>query len=998
MKLRIILIILTVILYNVITQCQILPFIDYSLKDGLVSDNIQAICQDSKGYIWIGTGEGISAFDSRIFHNYYSNDGLSSNNITCIASDKKIPGSIWVGTTSGVNRFTNGKFIRYGQNLPSTMKNINSVFVDKDDNVLCGTDSGFYIIQDNNIKLINNYKIGSVNSFAQISANEIFIASDLGLFSYDLSLNQLKHLTLPNLKNSKIILTLADKDKILFAVSSSGILYRIYKNEIQNFNIKFIPTSIVEDGLNNLWIGGTLGLYKLNKKFSSSSFLKKYTIENGLVQNNISSLYVDKENILWIGTLVNGVSKLTYPNLFRFKISKKYNTGDWASSACDANSHFWISLTGYAMEIWADKNMLWHEYIHKLKDYHSNLLATFFCSNNKKLLVTNPSGVIYIYDIIQNNSLSNIHSQLKLIEKIDLSRRFKFYSIYKTITDADGNLWCSALNLGIIVMDNTKQRKVIKIYKKEDGLPDNSIREIYQDHQGNMWFGGYDGGLSVFSIGKISAEIKKEKTNSKNYIKQFTIDNGLPDNGVRAIIENNLNEIVIGTRYGGVVIYDNRHFRTLTKSSGLYSNAIWSMLKSTNGNIWLGTQSGVQELNKYYQPTYKLFEVLPKVPYYSICSAPNGDLCLANQSDIFIYQRLSVPIYNKNLPIYINNVLIDGQKINIHKNFTLRDDQNTITFEYIGIINRQQRDLRYKYRLIGFDKNWNTVTAKNPLTYAALRPGKYTFQVLAMSENYLKSKYPAEISFIIQSPFYFQLWFILLAVVLAITIIYFISRIGVRQQLEIEKLRNKIASDLHDDIGLGLTKIAILSENASRDELKSYQINSGNLTEKEKFSGNKSLERIGKISRSLIDSMVDVIWSIDPKFDTVEDFISHFKAYAYEVCEAKNIKLNIYTTGIENVKVNSQCKRSLQLITKESLNNALKYSNCTTFIMSLSIVSKNLTLILEDNGYGFDTRESTTGRGLADISKQVGDLKGSFRIISSKDKGTKLIINFLVQK
>ena len=998
MKLRITLFILTVILYCGITQSQILPFINYSLKDGLVSDNIQAICQDSKGYIWIGTGEGISAFDSRQFHNYYSDDGLSSNSITSIASDNKILGSIWVGTTSGVDRFTNGKFIRYGQNLPSTMKNINSVFVDRNDNVFCGIDSGFYIIQNDKIKLINNYKIGSVYSFAQCSGNEIFVASDMGLFSYNLAANTLKNIALPNLKNSKIFLTLADKDKILFVVSSSGILYRIYKSEIRYFNVKFIPTSIVEDEFNNLWIGGTQGLYKLNKNFSPSSLLTKYTVDNGLAQNNISSLYIDKENILWIGTLVNGISKLTYPELVKFTISKQYHTASWAYSACDANSHFWISFTGYALEVWADKDKVWHEYVHKLKNYDSNQLASFFCSKGTRLFVTNPSGMIYTYDIIQNNPLSNIPSQIKLKKKIDLSSRFKFYGIYKTLVDADGNLWCSALNLGVIVMDNTKQRRVIKIYKKSDGLPDNSVREIYQDHQGNMWFGGYDGGLSVFSIGKISADIKKEKTNSKNYVKHFNVKNGLPDNGVRAIIEDNINEIVIGTRYGGVAIYDNGHFRILTKSSGLYSNAIWSILKSANGNIWLGTQSGVQELNKDYLPTYKLFEVLPKVPYYSISSAPNGDLCFANQSEIFIYRELRIPNYNKNLPIYINNVLIDGQKIKVNKNLTLRDDQNTITFEYIGIINRHQRDLSYKYRLIGLDKNWNTVTTKNSLTYAALRPGEYTFQVLAMSGNYLKSNYPAEISFYIQSPFYFQLWFILLAVILAITIIYFISRIGVRQQLEIEKLRNKIASDLHDDIGLGLTKIAILSENALSDELKTYQSKSENPAEIEKFSRNKSLERVGKISRSLIDSMVDVIWSIDPKFDTVQDFISHFKTYAYEVCEAKNIKLSIVTKGIENVKVNSQCKRSLQLITKESLNNALKYSQCTTFKVSLSIVNKNLTLILEDNGIGFDIRESTTGRGLSDISKQVRDLKGSFKITSSKDEGTKLIINFLVQK
>ncbi len=951
------------------------------------------------GYLWIGTGEGLSVFDSKQFHNYYTTDGLSSNSITSISADKKNPGSVWIGTDqNGVDLFRNGKFLHFGQYLPLRMKIINSVYADYNDDVFCGTDSGFYMIRNNNVKLTTALKIGSVYCFAQTSSDKVLIGASKGLFIFNPGTGKIESVNLPNLKHGSILSMITDKDKIIFASSSNGKIYRISSDGIKYYNLNFAPRTIAEDEIGNLWLGATDGLYKLNKNFSSRSSLTKFTSDNGLIENNISALYRDRENILWIGTNDNGISKLTYPNLIRFKIPKKYSTASWSSSACDVNGHFWISLAGYAMEVWMDKDESWHNFIHPLKKYYSRNYAYFYCANSNKLIVTNPSGLIFIYDIIQKNPLSDTPSQMILREKINLSNKYKFYVIYQTLEDANGYLWCSALDLGVIVLDNTAKRNVVKIYSKADGLPDNSVREIYQDQQGNIWLGGYDGGLSMFSHGKILSDILKERSSEKNYIIHFSTANGLPDNGVRSIIENDLNEIIIGTRYGGIAIYNNGKISTVTKTNGLISNAIWSMTKSAKGNVWLGTQSGIQELDENNKPTYKLFEGLPKVPYYSICSAADGDLCFANQSDIYIYQPLKIIDSKIGLPIYINRLLINGQQSKVENNLTLDNGQNTITFEFLGILNRQQKDLIYKYRLLGISKNWSELTNKNSVTYAALRPGMYSFQVMAMSGKYLVSEHPAVINFIIQSPFYFQLWFIMLMIVSAVIIIFFISRIRIKRQLEIEKLRNKIAADLHDEIGSGLTKIAILSENALRETLANYQPNGDGQTDPEKLFKNKSLERVGKISRALVDSMIDVIWSIDPKYDSLQDFVSNFKTYAYEVCEAKNIKLIVETSGIQNVKANAQTKRSLQLITKEALNNALKYSECHTFKISLSIINKSINLILEDDGIGFDINASSKGRGLFNISKHVRELNGSFNINSDKDGGTKLIIKFPVLK
>lgn len=142
----------------------------------------------------------------------------------------------------------------------------------------------------------------------------------------------------------------------------------------------------------------------------------------------------------------------------------------------------------------------------------------------------------------------------------------------------------------------------------------------------------------------------------------------------------------------------------------------------------------------------------------------------------------------------------------------------------------------------------------------------------------------------------------------------------------------------------------------------------------------------------------NAIWSIDPKYDSLKDFIFNFRTYANEVCETKNIKLFIETKEIENVKVNSQIKRSLQLVSKEALNNALKYSGCSIIKYSLVVENKGINLSIEDNGAGFDPEKVKYGHGLFNMDKNAKELSGSFKCEPIPGKGTKILIKFPIHK
>ena len=967
------------------------------MKDGLTSDNIHSICQDSLGYIWIGTGEGLSKFDSKEFHNYSITTGLTSEKIFEVVADKKNPGVVWIGTDGGVDKYIDNKFKAFGSGLSSSMKVIDALYLNENNILWCGTDSGLFNIENDSINLFpNTFKFGYISSINSDLNGNIWFASERGIFKLSVKNKLLTHVVLPKRLTQQVSQLYRNKKGEIWAATLGGYLYKIYpysKSPVY-INLQASILKIIEDEKNNLWIGTSRGIFKFRESDFAYNFHELLTTENGLLENNISALLFDRENILWVGTNDDGLQKLVHQNLFKFHIPKKYISENYASTSVDTNNHFWISLADGLMETWQDKSKKWHIHFHLLKqDSSNNYLPDIYCSNTNLIYMAYSNGIIKIYKIVNKEPLSTNPSNLKLNKHFNLADKLKFYGIFTIYCDKRNYIWCSALDLGVVVIGPTRKRKIVKIYTEGDGLPDNSVRKIFEDSNGNFWFGGYDHGLSEFSYGKVLSDLKLKLNHNLIYTHYYTSINGLPDNSIRSISEDKNGDLLIGTRYGGLAILSGNKFRIISRKQGLFSNAIWSITKTPGKEFWLGTQSGVQEISANLKPELILNNELPKEPYYSISCSKNNVLCFVNNTDIYIFEPSLETGKILPPPIYLSHLLVNGQEVKIKNNLSFASFQNTITFDFIGIVNRSENLTNYLYRLLNVNKKWNLLRDHNSITYASLRPGSYTFQVIAEDNNNIKSTHPAELTFTIAEPFYEQWWFISIILIIIILSIVIAAKIRIHRLLAIEKIRTRIAADLHDEIGSGLTRIAILSENALRDE-KSNDKSSDDSAEK--YSRTNSIERVGKISRNLVDSMIDVIWSIDPKYDSLNDFIFNFRTYANEVCEAKNIKLFIDTKNIDKVKVNSQIKRSLQLVSKEALNNALKYSGCTTIKYSFTVRYKEINIQIEDNGKGFEIGKVKLGHGLYNMEKNIKALSGTFICEPILGKGTKISIKFPV--
>jgi two-component sensor histidine kinase len=284
---------------------------------------------------------------------------------------------------------------------------------------------------------------------------------------------------------------------------------------------------------------------------------------------------------------------------------------------------------------------------------------------------------------------------------------------------------------------------------------------------------------------------------------------------------------------------------------------------------------------------------------------------------------------------------------------------------------------RYYYQLQGIDKDWHFVGKSGEVEFASLSPGNYTLLLKGENSNGITAANIIKIGFYIRLPFWRTWWFLTLLFCAIGGIFYSTYRYRLNQHLKIEKLRNKISLDLHDDIGSTLSSISILSDMALHGKKN---------TEPEREN---MLKEIKENSISLMEKMDDIVWSINPKNDSLINLFTRIQSFASKLFEAKEINYQINIgENIKNVRLPMEFRQHIYLIMKEAINNLVKYSDCTEARINVSNQSSLLSISIMDNGKGFDTQKAVSGNGIMSMKKRAEMMKAHIEIQSEKDKGT----------
>ncbi len=727
---------------------QSLSFKYFTSDDGLAQNSVYSMLQDSKGYIWIGTEGGLSKFDGLKFINYTKIDGLPDNHVRNVFED--FQKNIWVGTNKGLAKYSNGKFeSKFSETLGSTI--VYSILQDSSNAIYFITDSeGIYKLEDDKINKVvfpSNLSNVLIKSAIIDNTNVIWLAtSNSGIIKYEIDFNAFSTFNSGNgLLNDTIHILYKDDKENIWVGSEQGInlivddqILNPFKNKDNEIG-KII--SISKDINNFIWIGSSEdGLYKYDGKN-----ITKYSDQNGLSSNTISSILVDSRGDIWFGTWYGGICKLTVEQFEVFSIKNGLSNDIVFSINQDKYNRMWfghigdgisISNNGAFQNLTTDDGLI------------DNNIASIYKSKNDNIWIGSQGGVTkYNYEKFTSYTLDDGLADNWVL------------SIHE---DYLGNMWFGT-RMGVTKFDGSK----FVSFGTEEGFPNDWVWDIFEDNQNRLWFATDDSGLVLLE---------------NNKFKRLTIENGLPLNDLFSITQDRFGVYWIATDGGGLVRYDGKSFETITISNGLPSNTCYFLFEE-GPYLYIGTTKGIArfEYSLFKEKGSSAFKVYSKKDGLISSEMNTGSYFRDKDRNLWFGTEKGVVKFSPYLkpklapsPMYIKQVrIIDGRTetdTSDVKELNLDHNQNSLRFDFIGLSFSSPENMIYSYILDGLDEKW-TETNEHLITYRSLSPGNYIFKVKCRNSDGIWSDY-AKLNIFISPPIWQTWWFLSLVSILILSLIY----------------------------------------------------------------------------------------------------------------------------------------------------------------------------------------------------------------------------------
>ncbi len=951
-------------------------------KNSLPDNDVLQICEDSNGNIWMVSTVGpLTKYNSQTgnFLTYKHDDkdeyALSSDAVNCIVAGQN--GSIWIGTNdAGLCWYDpdTDHFIDYGKNhlLPDTLcsKTIFSLMMDHTGSLWIGTNKGVNVFDPVHNKFLA-YKPDDQNKFALNNGQNCLYEDHSG----------------------KIWIGYIDGQGVACLNPSNGQVKHYLHSEFDPNSLSGNNVnSITEDHNNTIWIATYSGLsaYQPNTD-NFKVYLADNKDEHTLGNNSVMSLYEDRSGVLWIATYGGGLNTLDHGDkkfmIYQQNFDSDYVTNFPLELYKNHEGNILIGTFGAGVKLLAPETGEFKTYLFNKvqnKGHYFNACYCIFEAADGRLWVGTStdglhtldlkSGLFTIWHSNSNNADTVAYNQINCIAE-----------------DNTGQLWLGT-NSGLKCFD-LKTKTYLdfnKLYNDKKHLSEGDIECVYFDQDGILWFGGAAGGLKLLNT----------KTGGlENFMHDGGNSNSISNNVVNCFYDDGKGIIWVGTS-AGLNSFDrkNKQFTAYTTRDGLPGNSVTGIVADNNGNLWLSGDEGICRFTppdlinaKAICRNYNMSDGLPGNEYYNntCVKGDDGTLYFGSNAGVVTFKPDDLKDNTFIPPVLItdfslfNKIIMPNDSTGIlklpadeTKEIKLSYRQNNFTFTYSALSFIHPEKNHYAYKLENYDKDWiYTDASKRFANYTNLDPGKYIFHVKASNNDGIWNETPTEMILIITPPMWQTWWFRTLMIVFIAGLIYAGYRIRLREIVRLQNIRNKISGDLHDDIGSTLNSISVYSAVAKLDTEKQAQ----------------ALEMIGEASRKIIDSMSDIVWTINPENDSFENIILRMRSLAFNLFRAKNIEFTFLADeSLNNIKLSIEKRRNFFLIFKESINNIIKYADATIVSIQLEKINSFIKLTIHDNGKGFDTSMPHNGNGLNNMKNRSKEMKADLKIESEIGTGTSL--------
>lgn len=954
---------------------QVVPHQKYTSKDGLISDRISIISQDNNGMMWFGSIFGICRYNGQYFEKLPLLPQQEQKSVTGIIPFKNAVFAGF-GFNGGLGEFTRGKIIPYSFKNNQQENSLTPMCI-ADSSVLALAGYKLYMLSNGRsefvVDLTKCFDSPVLITSMLHQPTQLWVGTNSGLYLFEKKNKKIfflkKVLTGTNItslcedanKNIWIEGAADGIQTVGFCTPKGG--YESYKVLMKSSQI--IPVTYNSNGSDGFWgINYSKGLFHLSADRTVSYY-------PGVVDLNsyISYIYSDRENNIWIGN-DPGVIKISLLNSRSFYFDK----------VAAAAGHLTIKSNGSILACNSkDLFVIAHDKIEKWPEFMTKedkgLMGTFAEIDDHSIWCNRWDVGLWRLSMMKNKPIvAKKYFKTFNGEEIHVSALIK----------GQGNtFWAGGDKL--YRLDDKKIVEVIELPKVFNRSV--AINAIAIDTTLHELFIG-DNVAGIFRLKYEELPGKSFRYSFKNTINE---KDGLFDSYIRSLLVDSKGNLWAGTRYAGIFKMNLRDSSikaiNYNKNISLGCGRVTGITEEAGEAVWFSTCNGAHRFvyNSGGWEHYNTSYGLPSAEVFDI--ALNNDRkiswVLTNEGVTSIsyknkLTKVAAPIVNLT-GVY---VLGENDTASLYSTRLVKypSSKNSIGFTFCASTFVDEKNVRYRYKLDGYSQEWSEPAINSNITYASLPPGHYTFKVEAENASGKWSDTPAVFSFEIVRPFYKSPWFLTSLLFALAIIIYGIITYRLQQKVKVEKLRVRIARDLHDDIGSALGSINLLSKSATR---KLQRTEAG-----DEIVG--TFEKIGDSAQTILESMDDIIWSINPMKDNWQDLVIRMKEFAIPLLESKDIKLDMQVKGEDYNRLPMDLRRNIFLIFKESISNTVKHSGCTQVNVTSRISHNNFYLEISDDGFGFDICQDTNRNGLKNLSHRATEINGRIVIKSEIGKGTSI--------
>lgn len=965
-----------------------LPVRTFTTEDGLPHNRINHIRLDSKGFIWICTDEGLSRFEGYRFVNYTIQDGLPHAHVNAVLETRS--GDYWVATDGGISRFDprpgEKRFVSYTPPGSEEASRVNILTEGDQGSLLLGTNYGLYRFAPHYSKFVferidygapaNLAGAHKVHTMARDSRGYLWLGTEHGLYvRHD---SGWRHLATPFvhcLTNEKGRLWVGFRGgfgRIAEDWARLGTPFDFVKTELNG--LQGPDVRVIRFGTNGSnWLGTDGGLVG----WTSDSF-RAYTSQDGLPVEQIRSLAEDSGGNLWIGTRRRGLWRVSRSPFETFgpaqglQLSKEQLLIETRSGQ--------ICILDLALRVRRVYCRDERRFSALEPAFPPRVLSTV--PDWLQIAVQDRSGAWWFSTSLGLFRFPTLrgYSDLLLLNQCQVGR---------FIEDAAGDLWIST--------SCSDQKGLARWHRDTGNLTDETwrlpssgsarnISAFAQDHLGQLWIGlEHPGGLLRLRGGRF----EQAGTSVRGHVNNLFIDSRGRLWG--ASTESGL------FRIDGL---DSPHpqIRHYSREQGLSNAEVWSIAEDRFGLIYAGTAHGVDCLDPIGGRVlhYSAADGLVRGDIRSSLRDHNGDLWFVSNDGVSRFTP-GDERFKLSSPTRISEIRVAGVSLPVSEfgetnlgPMKFPSGRNTFEIRFAAADYHLPSPLRYQFRLETSGQEdtratWQDLGHDSTVHLASLAPGPYSFQVRSVSANGATGE-AAIFAFTILQPFWRTWWFQIICGMTAAAVAYVIYIYRLRQQLAIERVRSRIATELHDDIGAGLSRICVLGE-ALKSDLGA-----------DDGEAARMLEDITGSSRRLVTDMSDIVWSLDARRDQVGDLAARLRAFGSDLLERRGVGWSVDAPGEAlQLHVSPDVRRELYLVFKEAIHNIAKHSGARKAALSFSLQDGCIRGEVMDDGSGFRSGRSG-GTGLASMKARIESLGGKFEILAGDWGGTLVRVSVPVSK